>query len=135
MLKRFKIKTSKKEQLVNITDKVKNIVEKSDVKSGICIVYISHTTAGILVNENYDPSVGKDILNQLKVIAPKSKEYNHDKIDNNADSHIKASILGPSQTFVINKGRLEIGRWQNIVLAEFDGPNSEREVFVKIIKD
>ncbi|MEK0336617.1 MAG: secondary thiamine-phosphate synthase enzyme YjbQ [Nitrosopumilus sp.] len=134
MLKEFRVSTSKKQELVDITGKIKEIVRDSDIKSGICIVYVPHATAGIIINENYDPSVCNDILNKLEQIAPQTDRYEHDKIDNNAHSHIKASIIGPSQTIIMQNNELLLGTWQGIALAEFDGPKT-RTVFVKIIED
>lgn len=134
MLKEFRVSTSKKQELVDITGKIKEIVRDSGIKSGICIVYVPHATAGIIINENYDPSVCNDILNKLEQIAPQTDRYEHDKIDNNAHSHIKASIIGPSQTIIMQNNELLLGTWQGIALAEFDGPKT-RTVFVKIIED
>ena len=129
----FKISTTKKQELIDITEKVRQIVKNSKVKKGLCIVYVPHATAGIIVNENYDPSVCKDIINQLERIAPSTDSYEHDKIDDNAHSHIKASLIGPSETLIIENGELILGTWQGIALAEFDGPRT-RTVLIKIIE-
>ena len=133
MLKKFEINTSKKQEIVDITDKIREIVEESDIKNGICLVYLPHATAGIIVNENYDPLVCEDILNKLENLVPSSGNYQHDKIDNNAHAHIKSSLIGPSQTFIIQDKKLILGTWQGIAVAEFDGPR-RRTVLVKIIK-
>jgi len=133
MLKEFRISTNKKQELIDITDRIKKIVKDSGVKNGICIIYVPHATAGILVNENYDSSVCNDIINKLEEIAPSTGRYEHDKIDNNAHSHIKASLIGPSELLIIEKGELILGTWQGIALAEFDGPKT-RTVLVKIIQ-
>jgi len=133
MLKEFKINTKKKQELVDITDEIKSIVKESDVKSGICVVYVPHATAGILINENYDKSVCDDIINKLNDIVPKHENYQHDAVDNNAHAHIKASVIGPSEIIIIKDKNLLLGTWQGIALAEFDGPR-ERKIFVKIIE-
>ena len=133
MLKEFKISTTKKSELIDITEKVEQVIKDSGIKKGICIVYAPHATAGILINENNDPSVCRDILNQLEKIAPEKASYEHDKIDNNAHAHIKASIIGPSETIIIEDGELVLGTWQGIALAEFDGQRT-RTVLIKIIE-
>jgi len=133
MLKDFKINTKAKQELVDITGKIKEIVERSAIKEGICIIYVPHATAGILINENYDRYVCEDIINKLEELIPESDKYEHDKIDNNAHSHIKASLIGPSETIIIKDSELMLGKWQGIALAEFDGPKT-RSVFVKVIE-
>jgi len=135
MIEEFEIKTEKEQELIDITDKVKEMVSNSGTESGICIVYTPHATAGIIINENHDPSVCNDIINQLDKVIPESKNYEHDKIDNNAHSHIKASIIGPSENIIIQNNELKLGTWQGIALSEFDGPRSRRKVYVKIIED
>ncbi len=128
----FTIKTSKREEIIDITEKVKEIVDKaSDEDSKACLVYVPHATCSIIVNENCDKNVCEDILEFLRKQVPKGI-WKHDKSDGNADSHIKASIIGPSQIIPIQNGFLQLGKWQGIALAEFDGPK-EREVIVKII--
>ncbi len=128
----FTIKTNKREEIIDITKKIEEIVIKiSDKDSKACLVYAQHSTCSIIVNENYDEAVCEDILNWLKKQIPQGR-WEHDKTDNNADAHIKASILGPSQIIPIENGKLQLGRWQGIVLAEFDGPR-ERKIIVKII--
>jgi len=134
MLKEFKISTSKKQELIDITEKVRQIIKNSGVEEGLCVIYVPHATAGILVNENYDSSVCNDIINKLEEIAPSTGTYEHDKIDDNAHSHIKASLIGPSEVIPIANGELQLGRWQGCGLAEFDGPRT-RTVLIKIIKD
>ncbi len=133
MLKEFKLSTSKKQELIDITEKVKQIIKNSGVKQGVCIVYVPHATAGIIVNENYDPSVCNDIINQLEKLVPSTGIYEHNRIDDNAHAHIKASIIGPSETIIIDEGRLLLGTFQGIALAEFDGPKT-RTVLIKIIE-
>lgn len=132
MFKEFKVQTTKKREIIDITEKIRQIIKSSGINQGICIVYVPHATAGILINENNDPSVCTDILNHLEKIAPETETYEHDKIDNNAHSHIKASIIGPSETVIIKNEELVLGTWQGIALAEFDGPRT-RTVLIKIM--
>jgi len=129
----FTIKTKEQNELIEINDKVKNIVEKSGVEEGICLVYVPHASAALMINENADPNILDDILKTLNKIIPLHDNYKHDRIDNNAAAHIKSSIIGPSKTIPIKDGKLQLGQWQNVFLAEFDGPR-ERRVIVNIIK-
>lgn len=118
------IKTSKRIDLIDITPEIDKIVHKSGVKNGLCVLYCPHTTAGITINEGADPDVKEDILRQLEEIAPESKKYRH--MEGNADSHIKSSIVGCSQTVPIEGNRLFLGHWQSVFFAEFDGPRTRR---------
>ncbi len=127
----FTISSTKKQEVIDITDKVKRAVQASGVKEGICIVYTPHATASIIVNENWDPNINLDFLDALSAIIPPGR-WRHDTVDGNGDAHIKAAIVGPSETFIIEKGSLLLGQWQNVLLADFDGPR-ERKVVVKII--
>jgi len=128
----FIVKTNQREEIVDITREVEKIVDRaSDEDSKACLVYVPHATCAIIINENYDKAVCDDILKFLRD-SIKPGIWKHDKIDNNADAHIKASIIGPSQIIPINEGKLQLGRWQGIALAEFDGPR-ERKIIVKII--
>ena len=126
----FIIKTGRKEEIIDITKQVEEIVSKN--KEGkACLIYCPHATCAIIINENYDKAVQEDILNYLKKQIPQGI-WKHDNNDGNADSHIKASIIGPSQLVPIGQGNLQLGTWQNIALAEFDGPR-ERKIIVKIL--
>ena len=128
----FKIKSQKHEEIIDITKKIKEIVAKTANKdSKACLIYVVHTTCAIIVNENYDKAVCQDILDFLKKQVPAGK-WKHDKIDSNADAHIKSAIIGPFQLIPLEKGFLQLGQWQAIGLAEFDGPR-ERRVIVQII--
>jgi len=131
-MERIIIKTKEKQEIVDITEKIKEKVKKSKIKEGICLVYVPHATCSIIINENWDPNVGKDLLNLLNNLIPSGK-WLHDKIDNNGAAHLKAAILGPSEAIIIKNNELVLGQWQNIMLCDFDGPR-ERRVFVKIIK-
>jgi len=124
------IKTSKRIELIDITDKVQEIISKSKIKEGTCLLFCPHTTAGLTINENYDPSVRKDISHTLNRIVPENADYLH--TEGNADSHIKSSIFGSSLIVFIETGRLSFGTWQGIFFCEGDGPR-QREVWIKII--
>jgi secondary thiamine-phosphate synthase enzyme len=126
------IKTRKRVEAVDITDSVLNFVKDSNVKDGILFLYVPHTTAGITINENADPSVIDDILNKLNEIVPKIGNYKH--IEGNSDSHIKSSIVGVSKNLIIEDGKVILGTWQGIFFLEFDGPR-ERKVVLKILKN
>jgi len=127
----IEIKTTKKEEIIDITGQVKEIVKKSDIDEGICLVYVPHATCSVIINENYDKAVCEDILATLNKIIPLHDNYKHDKIDNNAAAHIKAAILGPSQSLSVHDGILQLGQWQGIAIAEFDGPR-DRKVYINI---
>ena len=131
-MKTFTVKTSKREQLVDITAEVMEIISKSGVNSGICVVYVPHTTAAITINENADPSVRVDIEETLSKLVPYGKGYRH--LEGNADSHIKSTLVAPSITLIIENGRPVLGTWQGVFFCEFDGPRT-RKVHVKIISD
>jgi secondary thiamine-phosphate synthase enzyme len=124
------IKTDKREQVVDITSQVQDYLSKNRFRSGIVLVYSPHTTGGITVNENADPSVKRDLLSHLKKMVPKSASFEH--AEGNADAHIKGSLLNFSQGFIVEEGRLQLGTWQGIFFTEFDGPRS-REVWLKFI--
>lgn len=126
----FTLRTGKKEELVDITSEVEVIVSESKTKEGICLVYVPHATAAIIINENADPNLCDDILKALNHIVP-DLGYKHDRIDKNAIAHIKSAILGPSETIPVKNGQLQLGTWQGIALAEFDGPR-QRRVIVEV---
>ena len=126
----LKISTQKRSQMLDITTQVQAEVKKQDIKQGLCILYCPHTTAGITINENADPSVRQDILAQLEKLVPLRGDYRH--LEGNADAHIKASIVGSSVTVIIEETRLKLGTWQGIFFCEFDGPR-QRKLFMNII--
>ena len=132
MIKELSVRTSSRVELVDITDLVQEVVSKSGIKSGLCCVYVPHTTAGITINENADPSVRKDIIKELNKIIPFEDNYSH--LEGNAAAHIKASLVGFSQNIFFEEKRLILGTWQGIYFCEFDGPRSRR-VYVKVIAD
>jgi len=126
-----KVKTKDCVELVDITKKVKKLVEDQSIKSGILVINIPHTTAGVTINENADPSVKKDIVNELNKVIPFNDNYNH--LEGNSAAHIKSSIIGSDQTIIIENGKLQLGRWQGIFFCEFDGPRNRKMNF-KIIE-
>ncbi len=126
------IKSRKRIEAIDITDSVLNFVKESVIKDGILVIYIPHTTAGLTINENADPSVIEDILNKTSELVPRSFNYKH--LEGNADSHIKSSIFGVSHQLLIEDGKVLLGTWQGIFFLEFDGPR-ERKVYLKIIKN
>lgn len=127
----FAVKTTRQVQMADITASVNDIVLKSNVKSGMCTVFVPHTTAGVTINENADPDVCRDIIKALDKIVPQHDGYAHS--EGNSAAHIKASFMGFSQNIIIDAGKLQLGTWQGIYFCEFDGPRS-RKVFIKIIK-
>lgn len=127
----FGVKTGQRCAMINITKEVQTVVKESGVKEGICVVFIPHTTAGITINENADPDVVRDFLMETDKIVPLYDGYLHG--EGNSAAHIKASMMGFSQTVIIEDGRLLLGTWQGIYFTEFDGPRS-RKVNVKIIE-
>ena len=131
MLKRIPVKTNTQNQILDITIHIEKIVEESKVSEGICYIFVPHTTAGITINENADPSVKSDILMELNKIIPFKDNYSYN--EGNSAAHIKASLMGFSQNIIINKGKLVLGNWQGICFCEFDGPRS-RNLYVKIIE-
>ncbi len=126
------LSTSKKQELIDITDKVNNIIKKSKIKNGICSVFTAHATAAIIINENYDPNICLDLIDALNKLIPRGI-WRHDIIDGNADAHIKSAILGPSETIPVKDGKLELGKWQAIQFCELDGPRQDRKIIVTII--
>ncbi len=128
----IEINTSRRVEVIDITSDVQKEVEKSGVEDGIAVVYTPHTTTAIVINEN-EPGLKKDMIFVLDKLVPKGAGYMHDEIDNNADSHLRAMLLGNSVVVPITNGRLELGTWQRILFLELDGPRSRR-VIVKVIE-
>jgi len=126
------IQTKTRIELIDITDRVRALVKESGIKDGICVISTRHTTSSIIVNEN-ERGLRTDILDMLKEIVPENKNYAHNSIDNNADSHLRATLLGMSETIPIEDGHIVLGTWQSIFFVELDGPR-DRSVNVTIIK-
>jgi len=132
MIKQFRVHSQGQNEIIDITIKVREIVEESKVKEGICNVYACHATCGVVINENHDPNICTDLLNALAKIVPEGK-WLHDDVDNNGAAHIKAAMLGPSENIPIKDNKLMLGTWQNIMLVDLDGPR-ERTLIVTIVK-
>jgi secondary thiamine-phosphate synthase enzyme len=129
-MEEFCIKTSRKNQIIDITAKVLEIVRKRAVAAEICCVYTPHATAAIRINENADPNICEDILEALAKLIPEGI-WRHDRIDNNGAAHIKASLIGPSEAIPVKDGKLLLGTWQAVMLVKLDGPR-ERRVIVEV---
>jgi secondary thiamine-phosphate synthase enzyme len=130
-MQKISVRTSKRTELIDITGQIQNIVTKSNIKEGVCLVFCPHTTAGLTINENADPSVKSDIIKTLSRLIPEHADYAH--AEGNSDSHVKSSLLGPSLSVLVEDGQLALGTWQGIFLCEADGPRS-REVWVRVIR-
>jgi secondary thiamine-phosphate synthase enzyme len=129
---KLSIATNKRNEMIDITNKIQKIVENEKIKKGLLIIYIPHTTAGITINEGADPSVQYDILNTLNNLIPFNNNYQH--LEGNSDAHIKASLLGSSVLVLIENHSIILGTWQKIYLYEGDGPR-KRSAYIKIICD
>ncbi len=130
MLKEITIKTNTRAQILDITAQVQKVVSESGITEGLCCVFIPHTTAGVTINENADPSVKQDIIMELNKVIPFDDNYSH--LEGNSAAHIKASIIGPSVNIPVKNNNLLLGTWQGICFCEFDGPRT-RKYYVKII--
>jgi len=131
MLLQFRSTAAK--QCIEITDPVRAAVRESGVQHGLCHVAVLHATAAIIVNENDDPNIGVDLLTALDRAIPDHAGWLHDRVDDNAQAHIKAAILGPSETLPVRDGDLLLGTWQGVILVELDGPRAERRVAITIL--
>lgn len=127
----FSVRTDKHTEMIDITRQVQGVVREKNVDRGICIVYVPHTTAAITINENADPDVVRDFTMEINKLVPWEDGYRH--AEGNSAAHLKASMIGFSQTILIEDGRLVLGTWQGIYFCEFDGPRS-RKVYVKVIE-
>jgi len=129
-MKSFNVRTAKREELIDITRDVRGAIAKEGLTDGVCTVFVPHTTAGVTINENADPTVRRDIIRGLKIVP----EGGYAHTEGNSPAHIKASIIGSSVSIIIKGGEPLLGTWQGIYFAEFDGPR-HRSVWVKTIKD
>ena len=132
MIKQLRVQTKAKTELVDITQGVQRLVTESGIRSGICYVYVPHTTSGITINENTDPNVGRDILKELNKVIPFDDHYGHN--EGNSAAHIKSTLVGVSKSVIVEEGRLVLGTWQAIFYCEFDGPR-DRRVYVKVTRE
>ncbi|RMF05428.1 YjbQ family protein [Candidatus Woesearchaeota archaeon] len=128
----FSVRTRQEEEFVDITEEVRRALRSLKADNGICHVFVPHATAAVAINENADPNIGRDILWALDKAVPKHAGYRHDRIDNNAAAHIKASIIGPSESVPVREGDIVLGTWQDIFLCDFDGPR-ERRIIVTFV--
>lgn len=126
------VDTERPQQAIDITAQVRDAVKRAGVESGMCQVMVMHSTAAVVVNETADPNIGADVLAALDRAVPEHAGWLHDRIDDNAHSHIKGSILGPSELLPVRDGEVVLGTWQGIWLFEFDGPRT-RKVFVNVL--
>lgn len=123
-MKELMVKTSKRVEFVDVTAQIHKAIAEEGIKQGGCLVFVPHTTAGITINENADPSVVRDIQYALGRIVPENWDYHH--AEGNADAHVKSSLVGSSLYLIIENGSLRLGTWQGVYLCEFDGPRSRR---------
>lgn len=130
MQETLRVRTSHSQEVVDITRQVADVVSRAATAEGLCTVFVRHATAAVIVNENADPGFKADVVTALDRLFPQGV-WEHDKIDDNGAAHLKATILGPSETVPVRAGRLLLGRWQGIALVECDGPR-EREIVVDV---
>ena len=123
----LKVRTTKKYEVLDITRQVADAVRAEQVTDGLCCVFVPHATAAVVINENDDMQIGLDLLDALDKLVPEGV-WRHDKVDSNGAAHLKAAILGPSETIPIHNGRLALGTWQAVMLVELDGPRDRRVV-------
>ncbi len=129
-MKIINLNTSRKTEFLEVTSLIQRVIEKEEVEQGICYLFVPHTTAGLTVNENADPTVVRDILVSLNALVPFEDDYRH--LEGNSAAHIKASLMGSSLSLIVENGKLVLGTWQGIFFCEFDGPRS-RKLHVEII--
>ena len=128
------IKTTQREELIDITESVRSILKESGIQNGLVTVYAQGATAAMMIQENWDDSVQLDVISLLRKLIPNGV-WLHDAQDGNGDSHLKAGLVGPSETIPVIDGQLGLSRWQNIFFCEFDGPRAERRVVCTLIRD
>jgi len=131
MWKKVPVSTRARIEFVNIDELVQEVVQEEGVSDGVCYIYVPHTTAGITINENADPAVREDIINELNKVVPFDDNYRH--LEGNAAAHIKACLVGFSQMVPVERGKLDLGTWQSIYFCEFDGPR-RRHIYVHVIR-
>ena len=134
MRETVRLSTQAREELVDITARVQAVAEASGIRDGLVSVYAHGATAAVMIQENWDDSVQTDVVDLLRGLIPRGV-WQHDRQDGNGDSHLKAGLVGPSETVPLVDGRLGLSTWQNLFLCEFDGPRSERKVIVTVLRD
>ena len=127
----FNIQSSRREELIDITSRIEEVVRQSGLAEGMVFVYAQGATAAIMIQENWDDSVQQDVVNLLRKLIPQGV-WLHDRQDGNGDAHLKAGLVGPSEALPLIDGRLGLSRWQNIFFCEFDGPRQDRKIVVTI---
>ncbi len=132
MIQELIVHTQLQSQMLEVTDSIQKLITKSEVKEGIALLFVPHTTAAITINENADPDVSTDIVSGLDKLIPLHNNYRH--IEGNSAAHIKCSLLGVSEQIIIHNGQLQLGTWQGIYFCEFDGPR-KRRLQIKLIAD
>ena len=128
----LRVKTDRRTQLLDVTQSVQHAVTRTGVSSGVCYIYVPHTTAGVLINEHADPDVATDLEGVFDRLVPRAGLYRHS--EGNTDSHAKAAMTGTSQVVFVEDGKLALGRWQGVFFCEFDGPR-ERKMHVRVVSD
>ncbi len=126
------VKTNAKTELIDITAKVEEIISQKSINSGLCFLFVPHTTAAVTINESADPSVKSDMLMVLNQIVPWKADYRH--LEGNSPAHLKSSLIGASETIAIENGRLVLGTWQGVFFCEFDGPR-HRKLIIKLMPE
>lgn len=130
MFKTLSVRTNSRTEFVDLTSQVQKVVQQSGIAEGLCHIFVPHTTAGVTINENADPTVKADILMVLNKLISEKEAYRH--LEGNSPAHIKASLIGPHLTVLVSRGRLVLGAWQGIFFCEFDGPRM-RNAHLKIV--
>ncbi len=128
------IRSDKREELIDITEQVQKVVARSGIREGVVCIYAQGATAAIMIQENWDDSVQTDVVHLLQQLIPRGV-WLHDAQDGNGDAHLKAGLVGPSETLPLIDGRLGLSRWQNIFFCEFDGPRDSRPIVCSVIAD
>jgi len=128
-MQEIEVSTTEQVQFIDITDKVQVIVNSEKNENGICTIFIPHTTAAVTINENADPDVSADMIKEINKIIPFQDNYLH--FEGNSAAHIKSSLIGASETVIIENGRMKLGRWQGVYFCEFDGPR-RRKVWINV---
>jgi secondary thiamine-phosphate synthase enzyme len=132
VMETISVSTNSRIEFVDVTAKVRAVVKKSGVRSGVCVCFVPHTTAAVTINENADPSVVRDVDAVLNRLIPLEDNYTHS--EGNSAAHVKSSLVGCEQHVLVEDGQLVLGTWQGIYFCEFDGPRS-RKLYVKVMKD
>jgi secondary thiamine-phosphate synthase enzyme len=126
---RITVQTRQRKEMIDITTEISKVLRENKINDGICVIFVPHTTCGITINENADPSVRMDMVNTLSSIVPEYGKYRH--TEGNSDAHIQSSVVGHSVTLIIENGKIQLGTWQGVFLCEFDGPRT-REIWLKM---